>query len=61
MEIAAQHAKGQHVAARQQMRKGFLLDWVDLHSGYVAPGHAQFAGLVETHVADAAPPGRMRQ
>ena len=53
VEVTAEHAKGEGVAPGIGVPEGFLFDGVDLESGDVAPGDAEFAGAVETDSAHA--------
>ncbi|MCG3140363.1 MAG: hypothetical protein HDKAJFGB_01415 [Anaerolineae bacterium] len=55
VKVAAQHSKRQRIARRQNMKKGFLFDWVALQRGDVPARHEQCSADVVTHLTDAAP------
>ncbi len=56
VKIAAQHAKGEGVCARQEVIERLLFDRVGLQASHVTPRNAQLAALVKAYLADAAPP-----
>ena len=53
LQVAAQHAEGEGVAAGQKMGKGFLLDRVGLYARHIPVGDAKFSTLVDAYLADA--------
>ena len=55
VKVTAKHAKGQGDGPGQDVVKRFFFNRVGIECGHIAPGYAQFSGLVETHLADAAP------
>ena len=57
MEVAAEHAEREGVAAGKRVVERLLLDRVDLQAGDVAERHAQLAVGVEAHAADAGAAG----
>ncbi len=57
-QVASQHAKGQRIAAGQEMCERFLLDGIHRRPGDVTVRNHQLALPVEAHLADAALAGR---
>ena len=59
-QVATQHAKGQRIAAGQEMCEWFLLDGIHRCPGDVTVRNHQLALPIEAHLADAALAGRNR-
>ena len=54
MEVAAQHAEGQHLAAGQEVAEGFFLNGVHLRASHISHGNHEDAVKVEAHAAQSA-------
>ncbi|MDO9121436.1 MAG: hypothetical protein Q7U31_06610, partial [Anaerolineaceae bacterium] len=54
VEVAAQHAEGQHLAAGQKVAEGFFLNGVHLRACHISAGDHEDAVRVETDGAQSA-------
>jgi hypothetical protein len=58
MEVAAEHAERQGLTTGQHVIKGFFFNGIDLKTGCISGGYAEYAFHVESHAAYPALAGR---